>query len=99
MSQRKGVKTSKQKKKVKGWSSEEMKGKPNSPTKEDTEEMKKWRGMKQGGIDQCWKVLAGRMEEEVLHKYKVEDSIREAYRGRSSPLEWRRVCAEARNTE
>ena len=35
--------------------------------------------------DQCWKKLAGRMEEEVL------DSKREAYRGRGSPLKWRRA--------
>ena len=31
------------------------------------------------------------MEEEVLDKNKVEDSKREAYRGRGSPLKWRRV--------
>ena len=42
-------------------------------------------------MDQCWKNLAERMEEEVLDKYKVEDSKREAYKGRGAPLEWRRV--------
>ena len=31
------------------------------------------------------------MEVEVLEKYRVEDSKREAYRGRGSSLEWRRV--------
>ena len=31
------------------------------------------------------------MEEEVLDKYKVDDSKRRAYRGRGFPLEWRRV--------
>ena len=31
------------------------------------------------------------MEEEVLDNYKVEDSKREAFKGRSAPLEWRRV--------
>ena len=31
------------------------------------------------------------MEEEVLDKYKVEESIREAFRGRGAPLEWRSV--------
>ena len=31
------------------------------------------------------------MEEDVLDKYKVEDSKGEAHRGRGSPLEWRRV--------
>ena len=31
------------------------------------------------------------MEEEVLDKYKVEESKKEAFRGRGAPLEWRRV--------
>ena len=35
--------------------------------------------------------IAGKMEEEVLNKYKVEDSERGAYRGRGTPLEWRRA--------
>ena len=86
----KGVKCAKEKKKVKGWSTEEMKGKPSSSLEEDTEEMIKWRGMSQGVMDQCWKNLAERMEEEVLDKYKVEDSKREAFTGRSALLEWRR---------
>ena len=33
----------------------------------------------------------GKIEEEVLNKYKVEDSKRGAYRGRGTPLEWGRV--------
>ena len=44
--------------------------------------------MTQDEMDQ----LAERMEQEVLDKYKVEDSKREAYKGRGAPLEWRRVC-------
>ena len=52
----------------------------------DTEEMRKWSEM-----DQCLKNLAGRMEEEVLGKYKVEESKKEAFSGRDAPLEWRRV--------
>ena len=48
--------------------------------------------MSQGEMNQCWKNLAERMEVEVLDKYKVDDSKREACRGRGSPLEWRRVC-------
>ena len=47
--------------------------------------------MSQEEMDQCWKKLAERMEEEVLDKYKVEDSERGVYRGRGFPLEWRRV--------
>ena len=42
-------------------------------------------------MDQCWKNLDERVEEEVLDKYKVENSNREAYRGRGSPFGWRRV--------
>ena len=42
-------------------------------------------------MDQCWKELAGKMEQEVLDKCKVENSKREAYRGRGSPFELRRV--------
>ena len=41
-------------------------------------------------MNQCWKILAERMEEEVLDKCKVEGSKREGYRGRGDPLEWRR---------
>ena len=54
---------------------------------EDTEEMK----MEKSEMDQCWRILAERMEEEVLDKYKVEESKREAFRGRGPSLEWRRV--------
>ena len=43
---------------MKGWSTEEMKDKPNSDVEEDTEEMKKWRCMSQEEVDQCWKKSA-----------------------------------------
>ena len=74
---------------MKGCSIEEMIDKANSLLEEDTEEMKTWRGLNQEEMDQCWKKVAERIEEEVLDKYKVEDSRREFYRGRGSPLEWR----------
>ena len=35
--------------------------------------------------------LTVRMEEEVLDKCEVEESKREAFRGRGASLEWRRV--------
>ena len=38
-------------------------------------------------MGRCWKNLAERKEEEVLVKYKVEESKR----GRSAPLEWTEV--------
>ena len=45
---------------MKGWSTEEMKDKPNSLLEEDTEEMREWRHMSQEEMDECWKKLAGR---------------------------------------
>ena len=74
-----------------------MKGKPSSSL-EDTQEMRKRRGMSQDEINQCGKNLAERMDQEVLDKCKVDDSKNEAHKGKGAPLEWRR-CAEARNTE
>ena len=64
----------KEKKIVPGWSIEETKEKPNIAVEQDTEELSKWRGLSQSEMDQCWKNLAERMEEEVLDKYKVEES-------------------------
>ena len=77
VSQGKSVKKKpKDKKKVPGWSTEEMQERPNFAVEEDTEEMKKWRDLNQSEIDTCWKKLAERMEEEVLDKCKVEESKR-----------------------
>ena len=76
------------KKKVKRWSSKEMKNRPSSSLVEDIEEMIGWRTME---MNECWEKLAVKIEEEVLEKYKVEDSNNGAYRGRGSFLEWRRV--------
>ena len=70
---------------------EEMEEELRSAEKEDAEEVKKWRGLSQSEIDQSWKNLAERMEEEILNKYKVEESNKEALTRTSAPLEWRRV--------
>ena len=51
MSQGKRVKSSKEKKKVKGCSFEEMKEKPNIAVEEVTGEMRKWRGLSQSDKD------------------------------------------------
>ena len=64
------------KKIVKGWSTEEVKKKSREDREEDTEEMIEWRSMSQEEVDECWKRLAEKMEEEVLDKYNVEDSKR-----------------------
>ena len=82
----------KEKKKVSGWSMEEVKEKPNIAVEVDTEEMRKWRCLSQSEVDSCWKNLAEKMEEEVLDKWKVEEIKSEAFRGRGASLEWRRVC-------
>ena len=87
----KANRVTKEKKTVIGWSTEEMKDKANSLLEEDTEERRTWRVLNQEEMNQCWKKLAERMEEEVLDKYKGEDSTRKAHRGRGSPLEWRNV--------
>ena len=74
MSQGEQEKDTKEKKKVPGWSIEEMKERRNIAVEEDREEMKRWRSRYQSEMDLCWKNLAERMEEEVLDKYKVEES-------------------------
>ena len=99
LSQGKGVKGPKEKKKVPGWSIDEIKEKPNIAVVEDTEEMRKWRGLSQSEKDRCLKNLAENFEEEVLDKYKVEESKREAFRGRGGPLGWRRVRKKKKQTE
>ena len=68
-----------------------MKKGPNIAVDEDTEEMKRWRSLNHGEMDQCWKNLAERMEEEVLDKYKVEESKRGAFKGRGNTLKWKIV--------
>ena len=75
-----------------------MKEKPSSSWEEDTGQMIEWRSMSREEMDQCWKELAEKMEEEVLDLYKVEDIRRGAYRGRGSSLEWRRVRKKTRST-
>ena len=47
MSKGKGANGTKEKKKVIGWSTEEMREKPNISLEEDTEEKCRWRGLSQ----------------------------------------------------
>ena len=89
MSQGTRVTNPKDEEKVPGWSTEEMKEKPNFAVEEDTKEMNTWRELNQSEIDICWKELAERMEEEVLDK--VGESKRGAFEGRGDPLIWRKV--------
>ena len=76
------VKNPTEKKKVPGWSIEEMKERPGMAVEEETEEMNKWRSLNQIGIYLCWKNLAERTEEEVLDKYNVEESKNGAFKAR-----------------
>ena len=77
MSQGEEMKGTKVNREVKGWSAGEMKGKPSGSLEEDTGEMIEWRSMSQDEMNQCWRKLVGRMEEEVLDKYEAQDSKRE----------------------
>ena len=58
---------------------EETREKPNIAATVDTEEMRKLRGLSQSEMNQCWKNLTERMEEEVLDKYEVEEGKRDAF--------------------
>ena len=58
----------KKKKKVKGWSTDEMKDKPSSSLEEDTGEMNEWRSTSQEEMDQGRKNLTEKIEDEVLDK-------------------------------
>ena len=97
MSQGKKEKDTKEKKKVPGWSIEEVKERPNIAVEEDTEEMKRWRSLNQSEMDLRRKKLAERMEEEVLDKYRVEESERGAFKGRGKPLGMEKKYAETRD--
>ena len=77
----------KPKKKVVGWSTEEMEEKTSKRELKDTEEMVQWRSINQEGIQE----LRGKMEEEVLEKYKFEENHKGDQKGKSEPLEWRIV--------
>ena len=70
----------------------QLKEKPNIAVEERHGRDERWRGLSQSEMDQCWKILAERVEEKVLDKYKVEKKRKRGIqRWRCSPLEWRRV--------
>ena len=70
MSQGEKAKGIEEKKKVEGWSTEELKNTPRDDRDQDTEEMIEWRYMSEEEMDQCWKKLLEKIVEEVLDKYK-----------------------------
>ena len=75
-----------------------MKERTNIAEEEDTEEMKRWRSLNQSEMDLCWKNLTERMEEEVLDKYRVEESKTGDFKNRGDPLIWRKVRKNKRYT-
>ena len=93
-----GEKLTKEQKKVKGWSVEEMKEKANSRLEIDTEEMTKWRGMSQEEMVQCWKNFAEKLRVKfwtTTRSWTVIERLLEA-----EALRWSGGgCAEARSTQ
>ena len=84
------VKNIQAKKKVPGWSIEEMKDMTNF-AEEDAEDLNRWRSLNQSEMDYAGRSWRREWRREVLDKYKVEESKRGAFQGRSNHLEWRRV--------
>ena len=56
----------KKKKKVAGWSTKAFKEVTSRRENEDTEEMVQWKSINQEEVENLWKVLSRKMEEEVL---------------------------------
>ena len=55
-----------------------------------------WRSISWEGINELWKELSGKMEEEALKKYKVEETQESAYKERGEPLRWQIQTKEKR---
>ena len=68
-----------------------MEEKTSNRENKDTDEIVQWRTIIQEETNHRWKELFGTMEEEVLEKYKVEETVKGAYKGRDEPSEWRIV--------
>ena len=89
MSQGEKSRGTKEKKKIQGRFTEEMKDKTSSSSEEETGEIIEWRSMSQEEVDQGWKKLPEKIEEEVLDRYKVEDSKKRGLQ-RQRRHHWRR---------
>ena len=68
-----------------------MKDKANSLFEIDEEEMIKMERFESGRHGSMLEEVGREVVDEVLDKYKIENSNREACRGRDAPLKWRRV--------
>ena len=91
MTKGKEVKCTKEEKRVKGWSIEEMKDKVNSLVEIDTKEMIKWRGLSQEEINQCWKNFTEKLRLRFWTSTRSRKAKLRLFKGRGAPLEWRRV--------
>ena len=98
MSQGEDGKYTREKKTVKGWSTEEMKDKANSLLEVDTEEMRKWRGMSQEEMDQCWKNFGETMRLKSWTSTRSR-TVKERLLKAEAPRWSGDGCAKARNTE
>ena len=85
---KKKSKREKEKKKVVGYSTERMKEYRSKREVKDSEEVVQPRSIHQEEVDHFGKELCGKILEEVLEKYKVEDTKKGAYKNRER-LEWR----------
>ena len=47
-----------------------------------------WRNISQEGIDELWKELCFKIQEDVLVKYKVKETKKGAYKGHGEWLTW-----------
>ena len=57
------------------WSTEEMKDKSSSFLVDDTEEMISWRAMSQHDVDECWKKIAGKIQEKAQDGKQQQGSL------------------------
>ena len=46
-----------------------------------------WRNISKAGIHELWKELCGKMKEEILEKYIVQETKKGAYKERREPVE------------
>ena len=46
-----------------------------------TEEIVQWRSINQEQVENLWEEVCAKMDEEVMEKYRVEESKKSAYKG------------------
>ena len=84
------------KRKTIGWSTKMLEEVACKLENEGTEEMLQWSRISQGGTNEMWMELFGKMEEAVVEKFQVEET-KEAYKGQVAPLNRQIVNKEKRS--